>query len=137
MRILHEADLNGYIVEQRTQLVQLMGYPPYKWECDYEQEDIIPDWNGVRERLMTHPDEAKIDDCGCFPLADALWIENDPVPIDIVDSLIKINPEGLTDQAFENASHAETLPGVLCLMFIHDRKRNQSNDGEESSYVKV
>ena len=134
---MRAADLNGEIIEERTQLVKLMGYPPYKWDCDYEQEDIKPNWHAVRQRLITHPEEAKIDDCECFPLADALWIESDPVPIDIVDSLIKIHPGGLTDQAFASASHAETLPGVLRLMFNHDRKRNQSNNEEESSYVQV
>ena len=103
---------------------------------------------------MTHPDEAKIDEGGCFPLADALWIENDPVPIDIVKTLITICPEALTDQAFSNASHSETHHGVLQLMFKHDLKNGRnfvksdttsydcikmdtSDQSDDASYVKL
>ena len=113
MRILRAADLNGDIVEERTQLVKLMGYPPYKRDCNYEQADIRPDWDGVRERLMTHPDEAKIVEWDWFPLADALWIENDPLPIDILVRLIRVFPDGFTRQTFEIAcGNPNTRPEV-------------------------
>ena len=142
MRILRASDLKGEIVQERSTLVKLMGFPKYKWDDEYEQKDVHPNWNAVRERLITNPEEAKIDEGGCFPLADALWIEGDnPVPIDIVDSLIKLCPESLTDQAFVNASHSKTLPGVLKLMFAHDRKEQISTvdvlEGDDSSFVKI
>lgn len=138
MRILRASDVNGEFVKERSQLIKLMGFPPHVWDSEYEQEDVKPNWDAVRERLITNPEEAKLDEDGCFPLSDALWIESDPVPIDIVDSLIKIHPDALTDQAFVNASHAKTQPGVLQLMFTYDRKEKQnSSSADDSSYVNV
>jgi hypothetical protein len=124
MRLLRASDINGDIVEERTELVKLMGYPKYMWDSNYEQCDVKPNWTAVRERILTNPEEVEIAEGGCFPLADALWIKSDPVPIDIVDSFLKICPQALTDQAFENASHKKTRDGVLRLMFSYDRKQD-------------
>jgi hypothetical protein len=124
MRVLRAADLTGDIVKERSPLVKLMGYPPYMFDNDYDQEDVKPDWDAVRERLITNPEEAQINEDDTFPLADALWIESSPVPIDIVETLIQIHPEGLTDESFINASHKKTRSGVLRLMFSHDRKKS-------------
>jgi hypothetical protein len=135
MRLLRASDINGDIVEERTELVKLMGYPKYMWDSNYEQCDVKPNWTAVRERILTNPEEVEIAEGGCFPLADALWIKSDPVPIDIVDSFLKICPQALTDQAFENASHKKTRDGVLRLMFSYDRKQDKvemddTNKGE-------
>jgi hypothetical protein len=139
MKLLRGADVTGDIVEERPALLKLMGYPIYKWDNAYNLESVNPDWDAVRNRLVTHPGEAKIDEDGCFPLADALWIRSDPVPLDIVKSLIEICPEALTDDAFTIACHPKTCPEVLRLMFSVDRKVEGpvNSSASEDSYVKV
>jgi hypothetical protein len=127
MRLLRASDMNGDIVEERTELVKLMGFPKYKKDGNYEQDDVKPNWDAVRERMITNPEEVEIAEADCFPLADALWIESDPVPVDIVENFIKIYPQALTDLAFANASHSKTLDGVLRLMFSYDRKQDKDD----------
>ena len=138
IRLLRAADVEGKIAGKRTKLIQLMGYPPYTFQDDYEQEDVQPDWNAVRERLVTNPNEANITDDGAYPLADALWIESDPVPLDIVQTLINLCPKNLTDQAFEHASCNEELDdAVLSHLFVADKKNSEKDSNETESFVQV
>lgn len=138
MRLLRAADAEGKLAGKRTKLVQLMGYPPYTFQDDYEQEDVIPDWDAVREHLVATPKEASITDDGSYPLADALWIESDPVPLDIVQTLINLCPKNLTDQAFEHASCNEELDdAVLSHLFVADGKISEKDSNETESFVQV
>lgn len=133
--LLRGADVDSLFTTERTELVKLMGYPPYFIDQDYEQEDVNPDWDAVRKRLVTHPEEASVPEDGCYPLADALWIESSPVPMDIVNNLVKLCPEGLTDQAFENASNNEELDGdMLRILFKADREIQRKTD---ATFVKL
>eukprot|EP00979_Chaetoceros_neogracilis_P018861 scaffold11343_cov277-Chaetoceros_neogracile.AAC.1 len=88
-----------------------MGFPPFSNDDDYEQEDVVPDWDSVRLRLISHPKEASVDENGWYPLADAVWVDSSPVPLDIVNTLLNLCPESLTDQVFQNASENEELDG--------------------------
>lgn len=139
MKLLRGADINGDIVEERTELIKHMGYPKHKFDDSYCPTSVKPNWDAVRGRLVTHPGEAKIDEDGCFPLADALWIKSDPAPVDIIKTLIEIHPEALTDHAFQVAGHPKTRPEVLQLMFSIDMKPNAPviPSTSEDSYVKV
>lgn len=139
MKILRGVDVSGEIVEERPVLLKLMGYPPYKWDNNYCAGSVNPNWEAVRNRLITHPGEAKIDEDGCFPLQDALWIKKDPVPVDIVKTMIEICPQALTDLAFINASHPRANPEVLRVMFTLDKKFNETvkPSTSDDSYVKV
>ena len=134
-RLLRAADVDSVFTLQRTKLVRLMGFPPFTIDEDYGQEDVIPDWEGVRCRLVSHPKEASVDERGCYPLEDAVWIETNPVPLDIVHTLLNLCPESLTDPVFHHASENEELDGqVLRLLFTADREIQKST---EDSFVKV
>lgn len=105
-----------------------MGFPKLKIDQDYIQNDVVPDWEKVRSRLVSHPEEASIMEEQCYPLADALWIQNNPVPLDIVQTLISLCPESLNDEAFVNASENEKIdPNVLSLMFRLDQSQLNKN----------
>lgn len=135
-RILRAADVTSSLTGKRTQLVQLMGFPPHKYDNDYDPTDLEPDWDEVRKRLVTHPDEARVCDEGCYPLEDALEIEWDPVPLDVVEALVRLAPEGLlSDQVFVNAGENEELDGeVLKFLFQADQKIQNRT---ENSFVKL
>ncbi len=78
----------------------------------------------MRKRLKTNPEEARVAEDGTYPLADALWIESDPVPVDIVDKLMTLCPDSLTDEAFVFASKNDELcTSVMRAMFEFDRDR--------------
>lgn len=122
--LLTAADVGSKVTSERTELVQLMGFPPYNTENDYDHEEVTPNWDAVRKRLKTHPEEAKVAEEGTYPLADALWIESDPVPVDIVEKLMTLCPESLTDEAFVFASRNDSLcTSVIRVMFEFDRDR--------------
>lgn len=125
LRILRAADVDSHFTGKRTELLILMGFPSLIGDNDYEVDDIEPDWNAVRKRLVTHSGEAKVHEYECYPLADALSIEWDPVPLDVVASLIRLAPESLTDEAFQNASGNEELESdILEYLFKADRNGN-------------
>lgn len=137
LRILRAAGVlvDSLCSEKRTKLVQLMGFPPDKYDNDYWASDIEPDWEAVRKRLVLHPEEARVHEAGCYPLADALSIEWDPVPIDVVDTLVRLAPESLTDEAFKCAGENEEL-GIDMLQFLFKADKNVQKRSEES-FVKV
>jgi len=124
MYLLTAADVDCKFTIERTELVQLMGFPPYNTEDDYGPHDVKPQWDAVRKRLKTNPEEARVAEDGTYPLADALWIESDPVPVDIVDKLMTLCPDSLTDEAFVFASKNDELcTSVMRAMFEFDRDR--------------
>mmetsp|Transcript_15810 Transcript_15810/g.29833 ORF Transcript_15810/g.29833 Transcript_15810/m.29833 type:complete len:253 (-) Transcript_15810:176-934(-) len=128
IRLLRGSDIGVTFTCERSKLIQFMGFPKLKIDQDYDQNDIAPNWGKVRSRLVTHPEEASVMEDTCYPLADALWIENDPVPIDIVQTLISLCPQSLDDGAFVNACENEkTDPNVLSLMFRFDRSIQRGN----------
>ena len=133
MRLLRGADVDS--VHERSVLIQLMGFPLYTIDNDYDQDDVLPDWEAVRSRLVTHPEEASMKENDYYPLADAVWIENDPVPLDVVQSLLSLCTEGLNDLVFDKASSNPELDGeVLRLLFRVDRKILSET---EESFVKL
>jgi hypothetical protein len=135
MRLLRAADVDSVFTFKRTKLVRLMGFPPLTIDQDYEQEDVVPDWEKVRLRLVTHPKEASVDEEGCYPIEDAVWIQSNPVPLDIAQTLLNLCPESLTDQVFENASENEDLDEqVLRLLFRADKEIQEKI---EESFVKI
>jgi len=135
LRLLRAADVDSVFTLQRTKLVRLMGFPPFSNDDDYEQEDVVPDWDSVRLRLISHPKEASVDENGWYPLADAVWVDSSPVPLDIVNTLLNLCPESLTDQVFQNASENEELDGqVLRFLFKAEREIQKKT---EDSFVKV
>lgn len=135
MRLLRAADVNDTFTGERTELVQLMGFPTYKYDNDYDESEIEPDWEAVRKRLVTHPEEANVHEDGCYPLEDAVTIEWDPVPLDVVDTLVRLAPLSLTDAVFEKAGENEELDGeILRFLFKADGKIQKKI---ENSYVKV
>lgn len=128
IRLLRGSDIGATFTCERSKLIQLMGFPKLKIDQDYIQNDVVPDWEKVRSRLVSHPEEASIMEEQCYPLADALWIQNNPVPLDIVQTLISLCPESLNDEAFVNASENEKIdPNVLSLMFRLDQSQLNKN----------
>ena len=135
MRLLQAADVDSVFTFKRTKLVRLMGFPPLTIDQDYEQEDVVPDWENVRLHLVTHPEEASVDEEGCYPIEDAVWIQTNPVPLDIVHTLLNLCQESLTDKVFENASENEDLDEqVLRLLFKADKEIQEKI---EESYEKI
>lgn len=65
-----------------------------------------PKWESLKEVLIENPDIAK-EQCGqngiYYPLNLAICIEANPVPVDIIEQLIEIFPEALTDESFQLA----------------------------------
>lgn len=144
MKILRASDTNYTHAKKRSKLVQLMGYPPYANDVYYEQGDIHPDWEEVRKRLISHPKEAEIPEGKWYPLADALSIQNDPVPIDIVTTFMRLAPKALTDLAFETATENESLDSaILRHMFVFDNEQrtasicNEEDDDCDGNFVNV
>jgi hypothetical protein len=134
LRVLRASDVDSHFTVKRTELVQLMGFPPCKYDDDYCESEIEPDWEAVRKRLVTHPEEAIVHD-ECYPLEDAVSIEWDAVPLDVVDTLVRLAPEGLTDGVFANASANEELDcDILRFLFKADRKIQKKT---EDSFVKL
>jgi hypothetical protein len=122
IRLLRGSDLDATFTCERSKLIQFMGFPKLKIDQDYVQSDVVPNWEKVRSRLVTHPEEASIMEEQCYPLADALWIQSDPVPLDIVQTLISLCPQSLNDGAFINASENDAIdPNLLPLMFRFDQ----------------
>jgi len=139
MKLLRASDVNYSHAKKRSKLVQLIGYPPYANDDDYDQENVHPDWEGVRMRLLSNPEEAETPEGEWYPLTDALWIQNNPVPVDIVTTLMRIAPKALTDLAFETASENESLdPAVLRHMFAFDNEQRTAticDDDDEGEIV--
>jgi len=135
MRLLRAADVDSVFTFKRTKLVRLMGFPPFTIDQAYGQEDVVPDWEKVRLRLVTHPNEASVEEDGWYAIADAVWIQSNTVPLDIVQTLLNLCPESLTDQVFENASENEELDEqVLRLLFRADKEIQEKI---EETFVKI
>lgn len=86
---------NNQNSKERSHLVQLLGLPatgPYDPSC-IEQHDV--DWNDVKLRLVSHPQEAKEKEGYFTTLTIALLNQRNPIPADVVALLVKLNRQAL------------------------------------------
>ena len=99
---------------KRSVLIRLMGYPEDR-AVQFNTEDLepVPDWNKVLDRLESNPEEASIEQDNRYPIDHAIWIEDNPVEVDVIIRLLRVFPDGFTRQTYEIAcDNPNTKPEV-------------------------
>ena len=90
-----------------------MGHPEDRSIKLNTEEEPVPDWDNVLNRLESNPEEACFKEDDKYPIDHALLFEKKPVSLDVVIRLLRVCPDGFTRQTYEVArENPNTKPEV-------------------------